>query len=61
MKHLFIFIIVENKNNHAHCIGILQIRYTSINLTGIHGLRKSEAEYESYFGGHWHKNRIWTG
>ncbi|GJM87290.1 hypothetical protein PR202_ga03230 [Eleusine coracana subsp. coracana] len=41
--------------------GLPQNRYTSINENGIHGLKKSEAEYESYFGGHWHKNRIWTG
>uniref|UniRef100_A0A0E0K6L1 starch synthase n=1 Tax=Oryza punctata TaxID=4537 RepID=A0A0E0K6L1_ORYPU len=28
---------------------------------GIHCLRKAEAYYESYYGGRWHKNRIWTG
>ncbi|XP_066332802.1 probable starch synthase 4, chloroplastic/amyloplastic isoform X2 [Miscanthus floridulus] len=37
------------------------IEYTSINVDGIHGLRRAEAEYESYFGGLWHKNKIWTG
>ncbi|KAL6591465.1 hypothetical protein ACP70R_049968 [Stipagrostis hirtigluma subsp. patula] len=36
-------------------------RYCSIDVDGIHSLRKAEAEYESYFGGLWHKNRIWTG
>lgn len=36
-------------------------KYAGINVDGIHGLRKAEGEYESYFGGRWHKNRIWTG
>ncbi|KAK8454635.1 hypothetical protein SEVIR_4G007404v4 [Setaria viridis] len=56
---------VQGKGNLVEVIlpnyHVAQIRYTSINMDGIHGLRKAEAEYESYFGGIWHKNRIWTG
>jgi len=36
-------------------------RYASIDLAPIKTLRKIEAEIDSYFGGRWHKNRIWTG
>ncbi|KAL5669254.1 hypothetical protein ACJX0J_021475, partial [Zea mays] len=45
----------------ANLVEVILPKYTSINLDGIHGLRRSEAEYESYFGGLWHKNKIWTG
>ncbi|KAK3159410.1 hypothetical protein QOZ80_2AG0149770 [Eleusine coracana subsp. coracana] len=46
---------------NGNLVEVIMPKYTSINENGIHGLKKSEAEYESYFGGHWHKNRIWTG
>jgi len=49
---------VQGKGN---LVEVIMPKYTSINTDGIHGLRKAEAEYESYFGGIWHKNRIWTG
>ncbi|PAN08830.1 hypothetical protein PAHAL_1G439200 [Panicum hallii] len=49
---------VQGKGN---LVEVILPKYTSINTDGIHGLRKAEAEYESYFGGIWHKNRIWTG
>ncbi|KAK8463450.1 hypothetical protein SEVIR_1G365600v4 [Setaria viridis] len=49
---------VQGKGN---LVEVILPKYTSINMDGIHGLRKAEAEYESYFGGIWHKNRIWTG
>ncbi|KAJ1281531.1 hypothetical protein BS78_04G313100 [Paspalum vaginatum] len=46
---------------NGNLVEVILPKYTSINMDGIHGLRKAEAEYESYFGGLWHKNRIWTG
>ncbi|RCV19835.1 hypothetical protein SETIT_4G007700v2 [Setaria italica] len=49
---------VQGKGN---LVEVILPKYTSINMDGIHGLRKAEAEYESYFGDIWHKNRIWTG
>ncbi|RLN07070.1 putative starch synthase 4, chloroplastic/amyloplastic isoform X2 [Panicum miliaceum] len=49
---------VQGKGN---LVEVILPKYTSINTDGIHGFRKAEAEYESYFGGIWHKNRIWTG
>lgn len=36
-------------------------RYSNINLDAIQGLRRIDAEFDSYFGGHWHKNRVWIG
>ena len=59
MPHLHLAYCTQSY--HAHRIGMAQNRYTSINVDGIHGLRRAEAEYESYFGGVWHKNKIWTG
>ncbi|TVT99958.1 hypothetical protein EJB05_54647, partial [Eragrostis curvula] len=46
---------------NGNLVEVIMPKYTSINKNGVHGLRRSEAEYESYFGGRWHKNRIWTG
>ncbi|KAK3155535.1 hypothetical protein QOZ80_2BG0204450 [Eleusine coracana subsp. coracana] len=46
---------------NGNLVEVIMPKYTSINENGIHGLKKSEAEYESYFGGHWYKKRIWTG
>ncbi|KAL6911320.1 hypothetical protein ACP4OV_000125 [Aristida adscensionis] len=45
----------------GNLVEVILPKYGSIDLDGIHGLREAEAEYESYFGRHWHKNRIWTG
>ncbi|CAD6249043.1 unnamed protein product [Miscanthus lutarioriparius] len=45
----------------GNLVEVILPKYTSINVDGIHGLRRAEAEYESYFGGLWHKNKIWTG
>ncbi|XP_062221624.1 uncharacterized protein LOC133920970 isoform X2 [Phragmites australis] len=45
----------------GNLVEVILPKYTSLNVDIIHGLRKAEAEYESYFGGLWHKNRIWTG
>ncbi|XP_021314540.1 probable starch synthase 4, chloroplastic/amyloplastic isoform X4 [Sorghum bicolor] len=49
---------IQKKGN---LVEVILPKYTSINVDGIHGLRRAEAEYESYFGGVWHKNKIWTG
>ncbi|CAL5020126.1 unnamed protein product [Urochloa decumbens] len=49
---------VQGKGN---LVEVILPKYTSLNMDGIHGLRKADTEYESYFGGIWHKNRIWTG
>ncbi|WVZ73220.1 hypothetical protein U9M48_021557 [Paspalum notatum var. saurae] len=46
---------------NGNLVEVILPKYTSLNMDGIHGLRKAEVEYESYFGGLWHKNRIWTG
>lgn len=35
--------------------------YKSINLNQVQGLQEVEADFYSYFGGEWHKNKIWTG
>lgn len=32
-----------------------------MDLDAIQGLRKTEAEFDSYFSGRWHKNRVWIG
>ncbi|CAN6274034.1 unnamed protein product [Urochloa humidicola] len=45
----------------GNLVEVILPKYTSLNTDGIHGLRKADTEYESYFGGTWHKNRIWTG
>ncbi|XP_006649149.1 probable starch synthase 4, chloroplastic/amyloplastic [Oryza brachyantha] len=45
----------------GNLVEVILPKYAGINEDGIHCLRKAEADYESYFGGHWHKNRIWTG
>ncbi|CAN6252881.1 unnamed protein product [Urochloa humidicola] len=45
----------------GNLVEVILPKYTSLNMDGIHGLRKADTEYESYFGGIWHKNRIWTG
>ncbi|CAL5056372.1 unnamed protein product [Urochloa decumbens] len=50
--------VVQGKGN---LVEVILPKYTSLNMDGIHGLRKADTEYESYFGGIWHKNRIWTG
>ncbi|CAN6239110.1 unnamed protein product [Urochloa humidicola] len=49
---------VQGKGN---LVEVILPKYTSLNMDGIHALRKADTEYESYFGGIWHKNRIWTG
>uniref|UniRef100_A0A0D9VMF1 Protein kinase domain-containing protein n=1 Tax=Leersia perrieri TaxID=77586 RepID=A0A0D9VMF1_9ORYZ len=45
----------------GNLVEVILPKYAGINEDGIHYLRKAEADYESYFGGRWHKNRIWTG
>ncbi|KAF0933460.1 hypothetical protein E2562_018555 [Oryza meyeriana var. granulata] len=45
----------------GNLVEVILPKYAGINEDGIHCLRKAEADYESYFGGRWHKNRIWTG
>uniref|UniRef100_A0A0A9FU77 starch synthase n=1 Tax=Arundo donax TaxID=35708 RepID=A0A0A9FU77_ARUDO len=45
----------------GNLVEVILSKYTNINVDGIHSLRKAEADYESYFGGLWHKNSIWTG
>ncbi|KAH7669830.1 UDP-Glycosyltransferase/glycogen phosphorylase protein [Dioscorea alata] len=36
-------------------------RYTIADNGALQEFRKTEFEFDSYFGGCWHKNRVWTG
>ncbi|EAZ25012.1 hypothetical protein OsJ_08794 [Oryza sativa Japonica Group] len=45
----------------GNLVEVILPKYAGINEDVIHFLRKAEADYESYYGGCWHKNRIWTG
>uniref|UniRef100_I1P5C9 starch synthase n=1 Tax=Oryza glaberrima TaxID=4538 RepID=I1P5C9_ORYGL len=45
----------------GNLVEVILPKYAGINEDVIHCLRKAEADYESYYGGCWHKNRIWTG
>ncbi|XP_020080842.1 probable starch synthase 4, chloroplastic/amyloplastic isoform X4 [Ananas comosus] len=42
-------------------VEVILPKYSNINLDAIQGLRRIDAEFDSYFGGHWHKNRVWIG
>ena len=39
----------------------LDSRYTIADNGALQGFRTTESEFDSYFGGCWHKNRVWTG
>ncbi|XP_020277347.1 probable starch synthase 4, chloroplastic/amyloplastic isoform X2 [Asparagus officinalis] len=45
----------------GNMVEVILPKYASINLAPIKALRKIEGEVDSYFGGRWHRNRIWTG
>ncbi|KAK9110811.1 hypothetical protein Sjap_018871 [Stephania japonica] len=42
-------------------VEVILPKYASSNLDEVKGLRKIDAEFFSYFNGHWHGNRVWTG
>ncbi|XP_042508713.1 probable starch synthase 4, chloroplastic/amyloplastic isoform X1 [Macadamia integrifolia] len=49
---------LQRKGNLAE---VIMPKYASLDLKQVKGLRKIEAEFYSFFNGHWHANRIWTG
>lgn len=42
-------------------VEVILPKYKSMDLNQIQGLQEVEADFSSYFGGEWHRNRIWTG
>ncbi|KAK9110928.1 hypothetical protein Scep_018447 [Stephania cephalantha] len=42
-------------------VEVILPKYGSLNLDEVKGLRKIDAEFFSYFNGHWHGNRVWIG
>ncbi|XP_020528018.1 glycogen synthase isoform X2 [Amborella trichopoda] len=45
----------------GNTVEVILPKYAILNLEQVHGFRKAEAEFHSYFSGQWHPNRIWTG
>ncbi|XP_049357817.1 probable starch synthase 4, chloroplastic/amyloplastic [Solanum verrucosum] len=45
----------------GNLVEVILPKYASLNLNEVHELRKVEAEFQSYFNGQRHGNRIWTG
>ncbi|XP_072993068.1 uncharacterized protein [Typha latifolia] len=45
----------------GNLVEVILPKYASINLDTVQGLRKLETEFDSYFAGQWHKNRVWIG
>ncbi|KAK6125375.1 hypothetical protein DH2020_040879 [Rehmannia glutinosa] len=52
---------LQRKGNLVELKPCLQSQYACLNLDEVQGLREIEAEFYSYFNGHLHGNRIWTG
>jgi len=42
-------------------VEVILPKYKSMDLNQVQGLQEVEADFSSYFGGEWHRNRIWTG
>ncbi|XP_038971224.1 glycogen synthase-like isoform X1 [Phoenix dactylifera] len=45
----------------GNLVEVILPKYANMDLDAIQGLRKAEAEFDSYFSGCWHKNRVWIG
>ncbi|KAH6759912.1 UDP-Glycosyltransferase superfamily protein [Perilla frutescens var. frutescens] len=45
----------------GNLVEVILPKYACLNLDEVHGLRKVEAEFYSYFNGQLHGNKIWTG
>ncbi|XP_026665524.2 probable starch synthase 4, chloroplastic/amyloplastic isoform X3 [Phoenix dactylifera] len=45
----------------GNLVEVILPKYANMDLDAIQGLRKAEAEFDSYFSGRWHKNRVWIG
>ncbi|KAK6151094.1 hypothetical protein DH2020_016026 [Rehmannia glutinosa] len=45
----------------GNLVEVILPKYACLNLDEVQGLREIEAEFYSYFNGHLHGNRIWTG
>ncbi|KAM0941870.1 putative starch synthase, catalytic domain-containing protein [Dioscorea sansibarensis] len=45
----------------GYLVEVILPKYTIADNGALQGFRTSESEFDSYFGGCWHKNRVWTG
>ncbi|KAJ0966491.1 hypothetical protein J5N97_023408 [Dioscorea zingiberensis] len=45
----------------GYLVEVILPKYTTIDNDALQGFWRTESEFDSYFGGSWHKNRVWTG
>lgn len=44
-----------------YLVEVVLPKYKCMDLSQVQGLKEASTEFNSYFGGKWHRNKIWTG
>lgn len=47
--------------NRGNLVEVILPKYRTMNMDAVQHLKDIQVDFQSFFGGQWHKNKIWTG
>ncbi|MCO5597480.1 hypothetical protein L7F22_051558 [Adiantum nelumboides] len=57
----FVLYLSSALQRKGNLVEVILPKYATMNLDAVQNLREVQVVFDSFFGGHWHKNKIWTG